>query len=436
MGALGIEFSFFLIGTIILLGFVGELIFRRTNVPDVLLLLLLGLLLGPVTGAINPQNLIAIAPLFAPIALMVLLFDGGLRMNIYKVLHGSPRAALLTFLGVTFSIILTAVVMRVAFGWGTLAGALLGAIVGGTSSAIILPIVQRIKMGEKTSDLLSLESVMTDVLCIVVTLSLLQTAISGSLGADSIQYTIKEVLGTFAVGGLFGLIAGVVWLEILKKFKGLKYGYMLTLAILFVLYAISEIFGGSGAIAALIFGLSLGNGVELSNMFKLKENVEIEDDSLKLFQSEVSFFIRTFFFVYLGSVVVISNYLLVAVGALLSLLLFGSRYVAARLSTIANKQLSADKEILTIMCSRGLAAAVLAQIVVNTPGAPMEAKFYPDLVFVVIIATVVLTSAGVTVWSRKRKAEEEKGKEKTEASKKPASVQAPAKNHAKNGVKA
>jgi len=53
----------------------------------------------------------------------------------------------------------------------------------------------------------------------------------------------------------------------------------------------------SGAIAVLAFGLILGNGAEISRMFRVEEVLEI-DKLIKEFETGITFFVRTFFFVY------------------------------------------------------------------------------------------------------------------------------------------
>lgn len=75
-----------------MLGFLGEEFFKRTSVPDPLFLLLFGVLLGPILNVFTHEQLSSITPYFAALALIVILFDGGLNMNIQQAIKNSPRA--------------------------------------------------------------------------------------------------------------------------------------------------------------------------------------------------------------------------------------------------------------------------------------------------------------------------------------------------------
>lgn len=383
-------YVFALIGVVIVLGFVAEWAFRRTGVPDILALMFLGFLIGPVFRVSDPASMSAYAPIFAPIALMILLFDGGLQMNIKKVVYATPKAGFFGLLNVIFSMFVGAVFMKTALGWDYQLGAVLGAIVGGTSSAIVMPIVQRIKVSEETRDLLSIESVITDVLCIVAVIAVLDVMEAKSTNPVGI------VLSAFSIGIMVGLVGGLIWIYLSRRFNGLS--YMLTLASIFVLYALSESVGGSGAIAALVFGLVLGHKEGILKLLGTAEEPEKTESGLKLMQTEISFFVKTFFFVYLGMLVSVSGLDRVAIGAGLVFLLIIARYIAAKIITIGTKPAESSTFMAT-MAPRGLAAAVLAQVPFSRGLDPN--RQITDLVFVVIVTTVVLASVSVTYFNSK-----------------------------------
>ena len=66
--------AFLVAGLIIVLGFLGEEFFKRTSIPDPILLLLFGVLLGPVLNFFSHESLISITPYFAALALIIILF--------------------------------------------------------------------------------------------------------------------------------------------------------------------------------------------------------------------------------------------------------------------------------------------------------------------------------------------------------------------------
>jgi len=165
--------TFILAGIIIVLGFIGSYLFNRRSIPDNLLLITFGIILGPLLKIIEPSGFSNIAPLFSSLALLIILFDGGLNLNLYKVLDESPKALLLGFLNVVISMAITTAFTGIVLGWDLLHGLLLGTIVGGTSSSIVLSFTQRLKAPERVSTLLSLESVFTDAIVIVVSITIL-----------------------------------------------------------------------------------------------------------------------------------------------------------------------------------------------------------------------------------------------------------------------
>jgi potassium/hydrogen antiporter len=65
------------IGAMIFLSHFLSLLFKKTNVPDVLVLMVVGLLLGPVMGWVNAADFGKVGPVIATIALVVILFEGG-----------------------------------------------------------------------------------------------------------------------------------------------------------------------------------------------------------------------------------------------------------------------------------------------------------------------------------------------------------------------
>jgi cell volume regulation protein A len=91
--------AFVVAGTIIILGFLGEEFFKRTSIPDPILLLLFGVLLGPVFNVFSHEQLVSITPYFAALALIMILFDGGLNMKIQEAMRNSPRALVLRLFG-------------------------------------------------------------------------------------------------------------------------------------------------------------------------------------------------------------------------------------------------------------------------------------------------------------------------------------------------
>lgn len=395
------ELAFLLTGVIVVIGFAGDYLFRKTSVPDILILVLLGFLVGPVTGLVQASQLASITPILSSLALVVILFDGGLNLDIFKVLKEAPRSLVLAVTGTILSMLVVMVVSHFLLGWGILSGLLLGVILGGTSSSIVVPIMTRARVSGKTSIVLSLESTFTDALIVVlglVFLQILETATTTTPTESVVLTAISGIVGRFSIGIVVGLVIGLIWLRVLRYIRGQQYDDILTLSVALLFFAVVETLGGNGAIFALTFGLVLGNGRAISNMLRSNETMEATK-IMKKFQSEISFIIRIFFFVYLGLIISGDNLYLFGFGILLTAFLFGARYLAVRLSSLRDSELAHVRWILTTMLPRGLAAAVIAQIA-STSGI-VNASSYLGIVIPVIIVTVILSSIGFFVLDRK-----------------------------------
>jgi cell volume regulation protein A len=381
--------SFLLAGVILILGFLGDFLFKRTSIPDILILIILGFLIGPVFKLINPADLTPATQFFASLALLIILFDSGLNLNLFKTLKNSPRAMLLAFIGIVISMGLTTLFTHFILNWDFFEGLILGAIVGGTSSAIVIPIVARMKNIEgKISTILSLESVFTDALVVVIGLTLIQF-LAHSSGGNALSMIPTGIATQFSIAIVIGAVLGVVWLRILKIIRNSLYDDILTLAIVLLFYSIVESLNGNGAIFALTFGLVLGNGYIISKMFKMKSTIEASK-IMKKFHAQISFLIRTFFFVYLGLIISFNNYILILYGVVIAAILLAGRYASVLITSVGNEVLKKNKKILTFMIPRGLAAAVMAQIVVssNVP----HGNMFSDLVITIIVTTVLIAS--------------------------------------------
>ncbi|MGQ9583386.1 MAG: cation:proton antiporter domain-containing protein, partial [Thermoplasmatota archaeon] len=390
---------FIFVGLVIMVGFTGNYLFKRYGVPDVLSLLVLGLIVGPVFKLVDVALLTRFALFFGGLALMILLFDGGLNLPLRRVMGEAPRAAALGLLGFLFTMGLVGLFSGYFLFEGRWSyGLLLGAIIGGTSGAIILPLVQKLDVGDEIKTVLSIESALTDVLCVVAAIAIIQiiVPISGEgMGASEIS---RSVLSAFTIGAFIGGILGVVWVWVLRKIEGVEYGFMLTIAAVFIVYSLTEWSQGSGPVSTLIFGLVLSNGEPIGRLLQMREAATVTA-AMKGFHSEISFFIRSFFFVYIGLIISISDVWVGVWGLLIVGVAALARWLAVKIS-LFRSPFSSRSDLFTIMMPRGLAAAVLAMM-------PMQygverGVVFKELAFTVIIATVIITTIGVPLSQRRR----------------------------------
>ena len=389
------------VGILLVIGFLADYLFRKTSFPDILILLALGYLIGPVFSIVDPSQITQASPIVASLALVVILFNGGLDLEFAKVLSSAPRAMVLVLLGIGASMASTAAFAHYLLDWELMNSLLLGAIVGGTSPSIVMPLISRARVPAEVSATLNLESAFDGALVILIALVILEIMTAGEADIE-ISIAGQAVAVRFLLGAAIGAVAGLAWLWLLTLLEGEIYDDILTLAIVLLLYFGVESIKGSGVMFAFVFGLILGNGVKVAKLLRIERTVEIHE-LMRKFHSQMSFLIKTFFFVYLGLMMTFDEPGLIIQGILLSLMLLFVRYIAVLLTSVGSSTMLANSGILTTMFSRGLSAAVVAGIVVAS-GIP-NASIYPDLVIVVIVATVVISAIGIPVFARKPQTE-------------------------------
>ena len=373
-------------GVVIFLGVAGEAFFKKTGIPDVAFLMVLGVIIGPVLGIIQPETVIQVVPYFAALALIIIMFDGGLNLDIKHVVKTAHFSFTLAIVGFILSVTMISVATHYALGWFWLESILLGSIVGGSSSAIVFGLVRNIKISEETKSMLSFESALTDILATIIAFILFEAVL---LGHFDLQ-TLEETLGRAVVVGLvLGFGVGIPWMYVSTKFGNAQHAYMLTLGILFVLFFLANSFGESGALTALVFGLMLGNKQHLARILKFKPpRIELDDPT----HNQLTFLVRSFFFVFVGLMASFGKIEYIVFGILITIAVYFGRAFIGKI-TLTKRFSKLDKAVTNSMIPRGLAAAVLATYPV-TMGLP-NAEAYTEIIFFIILSSVIITTIGL-----------------------------------------
>ena len=217
-------------GVVIFLGVAGEAFFKKTGIPDVAFLMILGVIIGPVFGIIQAEAVIQVVPYFAALALIIIMFDGGLNLDIKHVIKTAHYSLTLALVGFILSVIIISVGAHYVLEWTWLESILLASIVGGSSSAIVFGLVRNIRISEKTKSILSFESAVTDILATIIAFILFEAVLAGHFDLQTLQETIGRAV---VVGLVLGFGVGIPWMYISTKFGNAQHAYMLTLSILF-----------------------------------------------------------------------------------------------------------------------------------------------------------------------------------------------------------
>jgi potassium/hydrogen antiporter len=336
-------------------------VFARIRIPDVLWLFTIGLLLGPVGHVISPSDFGAVGPVFTTITLVFILFESGIDQRLEPLINalgGTAKITTYNFIGTT---IIAGAIAYFNTDLGVLRSLLLGSIVGGTSSAVVTTLTRTFAMGERTRTILVLESAFSDVFTLGVPLTLLAAY---KIGRFDLATMTGQMIAAFVLATMLGIAGAFMWSILLNRMRTLQNTVFTTPAFVFIIYGVVELLNFSGPIAALAFGITLGNidvlGPPIMRNVISRKPISLTDLE-RAFFSEAVFLLRTFFFVYIGISVRLQDWWPMALGAIITGALFLARIVIVRISVSRDIALK-DAAFMAVMIPKGLGAAVLASL--------------------------------------------------------------------------
>lgn len=395
---------FIFFGLLIFCAHLFSYLFSRKRVPDVLLLLGIGIVLGPLLHWVEPADFGGFGSMFASLTLLFILFDSGVDMSIDAIRRYWKGMVEVTLSSFFISMVGVAVLMVTLFSADWQSGILLGSMVSGTAAAIVIPLVRQMRVSEKTRTTLVLESASSGVLSIVFTLGIIE---GFKMGEVNLGAMVGRIISSFVLALIIGIVGGVLWGGVLDRVRKLNNSMFLTPAFVFVLFGICEALGYSGAIAALSFGVVLGNidYFQLSLLHKFgKVKMLPLSRNEKSFFKEIVFVLKTFFFVYIGICIPFSDSDALIYGLGVTVLLFIVRFVLVAI--VGRKNTRNDRLTVSIMIPKGLVSAVLASVPeqVNLslgyqaiPGASL----FKSITYAVIFFSIIITSLLVLLTSRR-----------------------------------
>ncbi len=394
---MNIYITIIILGLLIFSSHAFNELFDRTKIPNVLLLLIIGIIIGPMSGIVSKDFFGKLGNVFTTITLIVILFESGSGLKIKEIKAAIGSAALLTIFNFVITAIITSYISRWFFSLDSVSSIFIGAIVGCTSAAVVIPMVRQLKMGEKSTSVLILESALGDVLCLVVGLALLDGIAEGVVTVGMVFSKMGKVF-LFAI--MLGLLSGIIWSVLIKLIRSIKNSMFTTLAYVFILYGVVELLELNGGIAVLSFGILLGNielleeGSRFRRVFKF--DTSGFNDNEKDFFAEVVFVMQTYFFVYVGISLRFGSPAIYATGLLIVLLIILFRVFGISIF-IRHEVTKPEKAIMSVMSPKGLVPAVLASLPLQR-GLP-HGEIILDLGYSIVLFSIIICSVLVIILS-------------------------------------
>ncbi|MCM3663132.1 potassium/proton antiporter [Mesobacillus subterraneus] len=370
--------SFILI--LALLFIVGVLTTRfstKLGVPSLILFILVGMVMGSdVLGIIYFDNA-ALTQMIGVIALVIILFEGGLQTNWNDVRPVIVPSLSLATVGVLLTSGIVAVAAKMILGLDWLESVLFGAIVGSTDAAAVFAVLKGHNISPKLGSTLEAESGSNDPMAVFLTVAMIELI---TIPDTSIITLVGDFFLQMGVGLVLGFIFGKIAVKSLNTINLDSSGLYPVFATAFALltYGLTAFFNGSGLLAVYIAAIMIGNA-EIAYRH-----------SIFRFSEGFAWMMQILMFVILGLLVFPSDLFKPAIliqGILISLILMlVARPVAVYLSTVNMKYTQKERIFLSWAGLKGAVPIVLATF-------PLLAGVEGSHQIFNVVFFVVLTSA-------------------------------------------
>ncbi|MGE3608065.1 MAG: potassium/proton antiporter [Bacteriovoracaceae bacterium] len=259
----------FAIGFLLFVSVIASKSSSRSGIPILLIFIVIGVIGGPEgLGKIffnSPQN----AQLLGTVALVFILFSGGLSTNVKFIRPIWKEGLVLSFAGVVIATLGMSVLIHFLLDWPWILSALLGATISSTDAAAVFGILKtkNFEIRPRIQSMIEFESGSNDPMAVFLTLTLIKILSSQN------QFSWATLLTNFTIqmslGGLLGWVCGkwmaltINWLDL--EFEGLY--PVLTMAGVICLYSMTEFCGGNGFLSVYLAGISMGSRSYLNKRY-------------------------------------------------------------------------------------------------------------------------------------------------------------------------
>jgi len=398
-----------LISSTLFLSYLSGIFYNRTKIPDIVWLLVFGMILGPLLHFFDASLFMDIFDLMLLVTVALFAFNTGLNFNIQHILGNTARAfnmAMMSFLATTITVGLALSVFLPDY-FNLVNGLLLGSMVGGMDGVSISGLISSLGTESKemgvSGAFLQLESTFADPIKVVGVVTIIKIVTIAGAGP---QLVAKEILFTLFTAILIGVGAGLTWGEFISRLRDRPLNYMLTIAALFPVYVFAEFIsgGGGGLISAFLFGVVLMNYAFVTRSLNLKRRSRIDRRKIREYHDEIAFLMKALFFVYLGLIVRL-NTAYIAVGGFLTALIIAVRFITA--TVVGKAQGFPDEQVIytRYFFIQGAGSLVLSQFVTkydpNSVFFP-SSEVFTNLVVPIVLISIVFTSVVAPFLARKQ----------------------------------
>jgi NhaP-type Na+/H+ or K+/H+ antiporter len=383
------------ITAIIVLGIGSQWLAWRLKLPSILLLLILGFVVGPITGFINPDAVLGdmLFPIVS-LAVALILFEGGLSLNIREIKDIRHVVRNMVTIGVLVAWILSTAAAFYILDYEFPIALLFGAILVVTGPTVIMPLLRHIRATGRISAVARWEGIVNDPIGAILAVLVFEAILVSGVQESSITVVIS-VLETIGVTAVFGVLVALGLVQMMKRYwiPEFLHSSVMLMAVIGA-FTISNIFQKeSGLFTVTIMGIIMGNqrAISVKHIIEFKENLGV--------------ILLSGLFIILAARIEIDQLtnLELSSGLFLLVLILVIRPASVLLSTIGSGLNWREKTFLIGMAPRGIVAAAVTAIFAlelsRKTGYASANLMVPEM-FLIIVGTVTIYGLGALPLAR------------------------------------
>ncbi len=368
-------------------GMIAQSTARHVKIPGIVLLLVVGVLLGPDgINIIRPSTLGEALPILVGFAVAVILFEGGMNLRISRLKREEHTILQLISIGALISAAGGTIAAKLFLGWNWRSAILFGLLIIVTGPTVINPLLRRIKLSRSISTLLEAEGILLDAIGAIVAVVALEVVISPT--GMTFLASPFIILGRIIIGAIIGIIGGFImaWLLGIRNLVPEGLENVFTLSLVFALFQFSNVLSHeSGIVAVTIAGIVVGN-----------KKMMVRRDLME-FKEQLTIMLIGMLFILLAADVRLEDIQALGWGGVYTVLalIIVIRPVNILVSTIHSDLTIKQKSLLAWMAPRGIVAAAMASyFAIELEKNGIDGSQLRAMVFLLITVTVL--SAGLT----------------------------------------
>lgn len=284
-----------LLAELLATGVVCSWLAGKLRLPDLVLCLVAGILLGPhVSGLVTAPADSTLVQLVLSFGASYILFDGGTGVRLDVLRHIWITVTVISTLGVIITAAVVCAAAHLFLGMPWLTALLLGAVVAATDPAALIPMFKQIRVRERLAQMVICEAAFNDAVSAVLTFALVSATTDLNLISALDSFVMQAGVGLL-IGVLLGFAAAFLMGH--ERYGFLRgHGSLLTLITVIGAYLSADDFGASGFMAVFVAGIILGNRHSFG--FTLSTN---EDRRLHEYADTTALIMRVVIFILLGA---------------------------------------------------------------------------------------------------------------------------------------